>query len=115
MKAGFYLLSLLLSAVATSLFAETTTVFVTREYSFDYAQHPEAPDIAQSLCGTRCNAISGSFDSYMMPGGWRLVKTNDQKKIVLDIAAPFIEGNCICIGEEYEVTRDIPLPGATSR
>lgn len=102
--------SLLTWISAGPLFAEQATVFVVHEYSFDNKPGEVPPENAQTLCGTRCNALSGSFNSYMMPGGWRLVKTEVNKKLEVDIATPFIDGKCICRGDEYTVSRDIPLP-----
>lgn len=102
----------LLLLTAMPVHAEPKTVFWVNEYAFDFAANPGAPEIARSICGTRCNALSETYNSFKMPGGWRLVKVHSNKRVVIDIDNPFVKGNCICIGDEYLVTQDIPLPGA---
>ena len=106
----------IISALATSAYAATepATVFFALEYAFDYASNPTAPDIVQSLCATRCNAISGNYKSYMMPGGWRLIKLESSKKLIVDIDNPFVKGNCICTGDVYSVTKEDPVPDTAS-
>ena len=107
-----FVCTFLLAALAVPVLAEPKTVFWVNEYAFDFAANPGAPEIARSICGTRCNALSETYNSFKMPGGWRLVKVHSNKRIVIDIDNPFVKGNCICIGDEYLVTQDIPLPGA---
>ncbi len=104
------IVSIVFIGLPNTTFAETSTVFVVKAYSYDYTTSPDAPEIARSLCGARCNSISGTLNSYMMPGGWRLVRSPQEKKIILDIETPFIAGKCICSGDEYVVTKDTPLP-----
>lgn len=82
------------------------TIFYTDEYYFDRSSNPDAPEIAQSLCGTRCNALSGSYDSYLSPGGWRLIQVGRPVKKVVDLDNPFLQGKCVCVGRVYRVTRE---------
>jgi len=101
-------LVVLLLAMAPSLVwaVEQETIFVTEEYSFDYQSNPQAPEIAQALCGTRCNALSGNYDSYQSPGGWRMIQIGRDVKKVIDLDNPFIPGKCICIGDLYKVGKE---------
>jgi hypothetical protein len=115
MPGYIYIILLIIAFTPFQSAAEPVTVFVVHHYSFDYATNPKAPEIANSLCGTRCNAMSSTLNSYMMAGGWRLVKSPGEKTITITIETPFIEGNCFCIGEEYVVTKDIPLPDSPKR
>lgn len=75
----------------------------------DYRYEPVAgatvnADIGLSLCGTRCNALSGDFASYIKPGGWKMVKTASSIEKRVDLNNPFMAGKCVCIGDEYKVT-----------
>ncbi len=101
-------LFVLLLAMTPSLVsaAEPETIFVTQEYSFDYQTNPQAPEIARALCGTRCNALSGNYASYLSPGSWRLIQIGRNVKKVVDLDNPFIAGKCICIGDLYKVGKE---------
>ena len=98
-------LLVVLLAILTSMAwaAEPRMIFVTEEYSFDYQSNPQAPEVARALCGTRCNALSGNYDSYLSPGSWRLIQVGRNVKKVVDLDNPFIAGKCICIGDLYRV------------
>ena len=102
------LIALVLLALIPSrvLAAEPETIFFTQEYSFDYQSNPQAPGIAQALCGTRCNALSGNYDSYLSPGSWRLIQIGRHVKKVVDLDNPFFAGKCICIGDLYKVGKE---------
>lgn len=76
--------------------------FMVQEYRYEPPQGDNGNlDIGQSLCGTRCNAISDNFGSYLKPRNWRLVKIAGgvERSVALD--NPFLKGNCICVGDEY--------------
>ena len=89
--------------------AKPVTIFVTEKYAFDYQSNPEAPKIAQALCGTRCNALSGNYDSYKVPGGWRLIQIGMNVEKIVDLDSPFVHGKCICTGELYQVSDEHTL------
>jgi hypothetical protein len=76
------------------------TVFYTTGYSYDYANHPGAPEVAQTLCKDRCNSLSESRSKFM-PTGWRLIRLPGERTRRIDIGNPFIGGECICTGYEY--------------
>lgn len=74
----------------------------------DYRYEPPAgvtgtPDIGLSLCGTRCNALSADFASYLKPGGWRLIKVASAVEVRVELNNPFLAGQCVCTGDEYQV------------
>lgn len=58
-------------------------------------------DIGLSLCGTRCNALSENFASYIKPGGWRLIKVTSNVVVTVELNNPFLAGQCVCVGDEY--------------
>lgn len=98
-------------------------VFMVRDYRYE---PPEGwtgnQDIALSLCGTRCNAISGDFASYLKPGGWRMLRVASDVVLKIDISNPFLAGQCVCLGDEYKIQwydpatyidrADVPPPAA---
>ncbi len=109
LKAVVFSVSILL--LCRPAHAEPKKVFVVTSYAYDFKSHPNAPQIAQSLCGTRCNALSVDQESYMSPGGWRMVKVKSGQKKVIDISNPFISGKCICVGDDYLVDKEYPEGG----
>ena len=78
-------------------------VFIVKDYRYQPAAKSDGADIGQALCGTRCNALSIDFQNYMMPGGWRMVKTAAEREIPVSLDNPFMGGTCICVVEEYRV------------
>lgn len=99
------LLSLPLHANGAAEDAERKAFMVT-----DYRYEPPAgltgnPDIGLSLCGTRCNALSGDFASYLKPGGWRMIKISGGIEIKVELNNPFLAGQCVCVGDEYKIDR----------
>ena len=82
---------------------EMVTVFIVSEYRYEPGETGGDPDIGQSLCGTRCNALSVDYLNYVMPGGWRMIKISGNQEIVVDLNNPFMGGKCICIADEYRV------------
>lgn len=88
----------------TAAAAEPERVFLTEGYR--YVPDREGIDentaeIGLSLCGTRCNALSANYESYMMTMGWRLTRVEGSAERSLDLANPFLGGRCICTGGEY--------------
>ncbi|RJQ67141.1 MAG: hypothetical protein C4519_24565 [Desulfobacteraceae bacterium] len=82
---------------------EMVTVFIVSEYRYEPGETGGDPDIGQSLCGTRCNALSVDYLNYVMPGGWRMIKISGNQEIVVDLNNPFMGGKCICVVDEYRV------------
>jgi len=80
------------------------TVFIVREYRYEPPKGETANlEIGQSLCGTRCNALSSRFEGYIKPRGWRLIKTVGDVEQAVDLDNPFLKGKCMCLGDEYRV------------
>lgn len=97
---------LLLAVAGSSLGAEKQRIFVADGHR--YVPGKAAADTANSetglaLCGIRCNALSGYYDSYLMSPGWRMIKVAEGSERTVDLKNPFLGGHCICSGDEYEV------------
>jgi len=76
-------------------------VYIALEYRYDPGEGGEDSDIGQSLCGTRCNALSVDYLNYTSPGGWRMIKVADRRELTIDPGNPFLTGKCICVVDEY--------------
>lgn len=84
--------------------AEIANVFIVSEYRFESgAAGGGDPDIGQSLCGTRCNALSVDYLNYVTPGGWRMIKVADKRELIIELGNPFLNGKCICVADEYQI------------
>ncbi len=72
---------------------------------YDYVPGPsgEVPEIGKSLCATRCNAFSSDYLNYTSAGGWRMLKTVEDEKVIVDLNNPFVDGHCICTADRYQV------------
>jgi hypothetical protein len=68
-------------------------------------------EIGQALCGVRCNALSGYYDSYIESPGWRLILVEKGKQVRAELNNPFLSGYCICTGDEYEAEVYYYRPG----
>jgi hypothetical protein len=78
--------------------------FIVREYRYEPTIASETDqDIGLSLCGTRCNALSGGFGSYIKPRGWRLIKSEGNVERTVALDNPYLKGNCVCVGDEYRI------------
>ncbi|NTV13108.1 MAG: hypothetical protein HGA96_04130 [Desulfobulbaceae bacterium] len=78
--------------------------FMVTDYSYEPSRGATGNlDIGLSLCGTRCNALSGDFASYIKPGGWRLIKVASKVEIKVELNNPFLAGQCVCVGDEYKI------------
>jgi len=82
---------------------EMVTVFIVNEYRYEPGASGGDPDIGQSLCGTRCNALSVDYLNYVTPGGWRMIKIAGNRELVVELNNPFLDGKCICVADEYQV------------
>lgn len=76
----------------------------------DYRYLPGVPagdeQTGQSLCGSRCNALSFDYLNVLEPGGWRMIKVAADRELTVDLENPFMKGSCICIADEYIVKID---------
>jgi len=70
-------------------------------------------DIGLALCGTRCNALSANHDAYLMTMNWRLTKVAGVTERVVPLDNPFLDGRCVCTGEEFRVEFYFYRPGVT--
>jgi len=82
---------------------EMVKVFIVSEYRYEPGPSGGDLDIGQSLCGTRCNALSVDYLNYVAPGGWRLIKIAGNQQLLVNLNNPFLDGKCICVGDEYQV------------
>jgi len=96
-----------LSVHAQSAQGEDHRVIIVKDYRYEPGEHvPANPEAGQSLCGTRCNALSADYLNYTEPGGWRLIKVVSDRELTVELNNPFMSGHCICIADEYEVKID---------
>lgn len=102
-RSGPLLAMLLLLAVVAEGGEER--IFLVKDYR--YLPGP-AGEVAtgQSLCGTRCNALSTDYLNYIEPGGWRLIKVAGDRELILELNNPFMDGRCVCVADEYQVLVD---------
>ncbi|MEW6521544.1 MAG: hypothetical protein AB1461_19270 [Thermodesulfobacteriota bacterium] len=82
---------------------EMVKVYIVNEYRYEPGPSGENADIGQSLCGTRCNALSVDYLNYVTPGGWRLIKVGGNQQLLISLNNPFLDGKCICVADEYLV------------
>jgi hypothetical protein len=103
-------LSLPLSAVAGELQLGAKnaeeTIYIVNEYRYVPAGPTDDTEVGLSLCGTRCNALSTNYLNITEPGGWLMMKGASNKELIVEIKSPFIGGHCVCLVDEYRVTRD---------
>lgn len=64
-----------------------------------------------ALCGIRCNALSGYYDSYLKSPGWRMMKVEVGQERTVELKNPFLGGHCVCTGDVYEVELYYYRPG----
>lgn len=87
---------------------EATRIFVVNDYAYDFEHNPEAPALAQAICGSRCHVLSDNLNSYLTPMGWRLIKVPGVQSRVINLDEPEISGQCLCRGDEYLVEPEYP-------
>lgn len=94
--------------LVTSAMAAATgdKVYLVKDYRYQPGDSQGDPEIGQSLCGTRCNALSSDYLNFIEPGGWRMVRTASNQEVVLELKNPFMQGECVCLADEYLVQRD---------
>jgi hypothetical protein len=80
--------------------------FIVKNYRFSGATDQNAQDVGQSLCSVRCNALSLDYLNVTEPGGWRLIKVAVDRELTVPLRNPFMEGQCICIADEYILKLD---------
>jgi len=78
-------------------------VYLVKDYRYEPGGSTGDPEVGQSLCGTRCNALSSDYLNFIEPGGWRMVKVASDSEVVLDLGNPFMQGECVCLADEYLV------------
>lgn len=106
-----------LLAAAPGGAAEPKTLFVTHGYRYVPASGSSDAanaEIGMALCGARCNALSADYQSYEMTMDWRLTKVGGAVERVVDLGNPFLDGTCVCTGDEYRVEYYYYRPGVPS-
>ena len=76
-------------------------VYIVNEYRYEPAGSMADSDTGQSLCGTRCNALSVDYKNYLQPRGWRLKRVAKDQELNVDLNNPFITGRCVCVADKY--------------
>ncbi|MBE0595969.1 MAG: hypothetical protein IH614_01720 [Desulfuromonadales bacterium] len=110
--AALLLGSLLLALPATAPGEER--IFFAAGYRYEpigEAVDEATADVGLALCGTRCNALSATYDSYLMTMNWRLTKVGGVTERVVALDNPFLDGRCVCTGEEFRVEFYFSRPG----
>ncbi|MDK9718142.1 MAG: hypothetical protein OEL57_09585 [Trichlorobacter sp.] len=98
----------LLLASSADLLAAATDVklYIVTDYRYLPGKTKGDPVMGQSLCGTRCNALSTNYLNIVEPGGWRLIKIADGRVLTVPLNNPFMGGDCVCVVDEYVVKAD---------
>ena len=100
-------LSLLLASAADLLAAAADVkLYIVTDYRYLPGKTKGDPVMGQSLCGTRCNALSTNYLNIVEPGGWRLIKIADGRVLTVPLNNPFMGGDCVCVVDEYMVKVD---------
>ncbi|WP_281184324.1 hypothetical protein [Trichlorobacter lovleyi] len=100
-------LFLLLAPAADLLAAaEDVTIYIVSDYRYLPGKAKGDPVMGQSLCGTRCNALSTNYLNIVEPGGWRLIKVAGGRVLTVPLNNPFMGGDCVCVVDEYVVKVD---------
>jgi len=101
-------LFLLLASSADLLAAAAADVklYIVTDYRYLPGKDKGDPVMGQSLCGTRCNALSTNYLNIVEPGGWRLIKIADGRVLTVPLNNPFMGGDCVCVVDEYVVKVD---------
>jgi len=81
-------------------------VYVVNDYQYVPASESDDRDTGLSLCGTRCNALSTDYLNVTEVGGWKLMKNAMNRELRMELNSPFLKGHCVCIVDEYLVTKD---------
>ncbi len=79
------------------------TAFLVTAYDYDPGGSGSDIDMGRSICATQCNAFSTDYLNYSEAGGWRIIKTASQEQLRLEIKNPFLEGDCLCTADRYEI------------
>ena len=114
--AAALLLGALLLAVPAAA-VEVEPIFVADGYRYvsgSTAADQTKADLGLALCGTRCNALSGNYDSFLETMNYRLTKVADVTERVVELNNPFLDGRCVCTGTEYRVEFFFYRPGNNS-
>lgn len=82
------------------------SIYIVSEYQYVPSNLTDDTEVGLSLCGTRCNALSTDYLNITEPGGWLMMKGARNKELIVEINSPFIGGHCVCLADEYLVTRD---------
>ena len=103
-------LSLPLSAFAKELklgaMNTGETIYIVKEYRYVPANPADDTEVGLSLCGTRCNALSTDYLNITEVGGWLMMKGASNRELVVELGSTLIGGHCLCIADEYLVTKD---------
>lgn len=103
--AALWLLMLPVAALAGNPAEEH--VYIVKDYRYlPPGSSAGDTETGQSLCGSRCNALSFDYLNASEPGGWRIIKVADDHELTVDLNNPFMIGKCVCIADEYRVQRD---------
>lgn len=102
------LVGLLLAVPSTVLAVDAEVrLYLVSDFRYERAGSTKAdPVMGQSLCGTRCNALTTDYLNVVEPGGWRLIKVAGNRELSVPLNNPFMGGRCICIVDEYMVRVD---------
>ena len=91
------------------------SLYVVTDYRFIAGEKGGDADLGQSLCGTRCNALSVDRNSFMETGEWSYTRVATGRELTLALDNPFLAGQCICVADEYLVKYDELLGGQRPR
>jgi len=100
------LVLLISSGVAWAAERSGEKFYIVNDYRYQSETDTQNAVIGQSVCGSRCNALTSNYLNYTVPGGWRVIKTASNLELKIQLDQPRIGGECICIADEYLVIVD---------
>ncbi len=90
-------------AQATESPERVVTAFLVTAYDYDPGASGGDIEMGRSICATQCNAFSTDYLNYSEAGGWRIIKMASQEQLRLEIKNPFMDGDCLCTADRYEI------------
>lgn len=101
---GVLVLSILLSGFACAEEAKET-FYIVNDYRYTPGESGDAL-LGQSLCGSRCNALSSDYRNYTESGAWRMIRIAKDKEVKVDFNNLKVPGTCVCIADEFMIVAD---------
>lgn len=104
---GVLLMSFLLPTIASAE-EPRERFYIVNDYRYTAPDggSEDALVLGQSLCGSRCNALSSDYRNYTESGAWRMIRIAKDKEVSIDFGNLKVPGTCICVADEFIVVAD---------